>query len=86
MNGIIFDMDGVLFPTEELKFKAYWKVFKDLYGIDIEETPERLGLAEVKVMELFLNRHNKQADLPKISELVQKKREAYYNILAKQDF
>ena len=55
-KGAIFDMDGVLFPTEELKFEAYKKVFKDSYGIDIKETPERLGLAEAKVMELFLKR------------------------------
>lgn len=86
MNGIIFDMDGVLFPTEELKFKAYQKVFKDLYDINIQETPERLGLAEAKVMALFLNMHNKQVDLPKVPELIQKKREAYYSILAETDF
>jgi len=79
-------MDGVLFPTEELKFKAYQQVFRDSYGIDILETSERLGLSETRVMELFLNKHGKQTDLSKVQELILKKREAYYNILAKQDF
>lgn len=85
-NAIIFDMDGVLFPTEDLKFRAYQDAFKNLYNIDIKETPERLGLSETKAMELFLNIYNKQGDSSKIPELIQKKREAYYNILEKQDF
>jgi HAD superfamily hydrolase (TIGR01509 family) len=85
-KGVIFDMDGVLFPTEELKFEAYKKVFKDSYGVDIKETSERLGLAETKVMELFLTMHGKSSELPKIPELIQKKRRAYYDILAEQDF
>jgi len=84
-NAIIFDMDGVLFPTEGLKFMAYQEVFRTLYGIAIEETIERLGLSETKAMELFLNTYNKKIDFPKIPELIQKKREAYYNILAKQE-
>jgi beta-phosphoglucomutase len=84
-KGVIFDMDGVLFPTEELKFAAYQKVFHDVYGIEIEETPKRLGLSEAKVMELFLKKYGKQGGFSKIPELIQKKREAYYTILAKYD-
>lgn len=79
-------MDGVLFPTEDLKFRAYQDVFKNLYNIDIKETPGRIGLSETKAMELFLNIYNKQGDSSKIQELIQKKREVYYNILEKQDF
>jgi len=79
-------MDGVLFPTEPIKFKAYQQVFQDFFDIDIEENPERLGMAEAKTMELFLKMYNKQADFKKIPELIQKKREVYYDILQKQNF
>jgi len=86
MNGIIFDMDGVLFPTEGLKFKAYAQVFKNEYGLELQDTPKRLGLSETKAMELFLEilgRPEESGDIPKLTEL---KREAYYKILDQENF
>ena len=86
MLGAIFDMDGVLFPTEELKFLAYRKVFEDEFGVELTDTPQRLGLSETKAMELFLGLHNLKDGLERIPELIEKKRLTYYEILVREKF
>jgi beta-phosphoglucomutase len=86
MYGAIFDMDGVLFPTEELKFKAYHEVFEREYGVNLRDTEKRLGLSETKAMELFLEIYGHSADFAKIPKLVQWKRQAYYQIIEKDNF
>jgi HAD superfamily hydrolase (TIGR01509 family) len=80
----VFDMDNVLFPTEPLKFLAYRHVFQDRFGIALEETKDRLGLSERSAIGLFLARNGVEgAD---VAALIAAKREAYYRILAAQEF
>lgn len=86
MRGIIFDMDGVLFPTEELKFRAYAKVFADVYGVRITDTRERLGVTELLATKIFF----KQAGIPFIeheaNHLISAKRISYYDIISSENF
>jgi HAD superfamily hydrolase (TIGR01509 family) len=80
----VFDMDNVLFPTEPMKFLAYREVFRERFGIALEDTRDRLGLSERSAMGLFLARAGiEDAD---ITALITAKREAYYRILAAQEF
>lgn len=78
IKAVIFDMDGVISDTEPFKFDAYKLVFKEEFGITIEEDTERIGKHESAVMELYLHKYGLKAD---ISDLVQKKRRTYYRLL-----
>jgi beta-phosphoglucomutase len=86
MYGAIFDMDGVLFPTEELKFKAYEQVFKEAYGLVLADTVERLGISETDATRLFLKLNSLPADEFVIRDLIKKKRQAYLRILGEEEF
>jgi len=85
-KAAIFDMDNVLFPTEALKFRAYQRVFQDVYGIRLEDTEDRVGLSEDNAFGLFLSRTGVERDAEKITDLIQAKRNAYYAILDREDF
>jgi HAD superfamily hydrolase (TIGR01509 family) len=79
-------MDNVLFPTEGLKFQAYQRVFREHYGVQLEDTPDRVGLSERMAMSLFLERNGLAAKSGNIPALIQAKREAYYSLLEREDF
>jgi HAD superfamily hydrolase (TIGR01509 family) len=85
-RAAIFDMDNVLFPTEELKFRAYAQVLAERYGIRVEDTPERVGLSERAAMTFFLERYGLESQTDQVAGLIQAKRAAYYGILERTAF
>ena len=61
MQAVIFDMDGVIFDSENLVIKC-WKVVADKYGIKDVETAcrECLGVNSAEAKERFLKKYGEE--------------------------
>lgn len=56
-KGILFDLDGVLYDTEPIRFKSYQYLFKSEYGKQLPEhlLPDRVGKSIIDNFNFYLD-------------------------------
>jgi len=79
-KALIFDLDGVLIDSEDLRMNTYKELFKSNFNIEIKiHKPDFHGKSEESNLNLILNKYSLQAD---INDLIDK-RKILLNNLAK---
>ncbi|AUB31915.1 HAD family hydrolase [Spiroplasma floricola] len=83
---VIFDFDGVIADTAPIHFKAWYKVFFDYFGIEIDEIylDKFRGIKREKCLEILLKDYKIDIDKIKFSfnEIVNKKNYIYLETLS----
>ena len=77
-KGIIFDIEGVIFPTAEYHYKA-WKELADSIGVPLDEdTCRRMrGLSRTDALDILLENSGKEYSAAEKKALAAKKNQLY---------
>jgi HAD superfamily hydrolase (TIGR01509 family) len=79
LKAIIFDMDGVLVDSEQIKYKAIRMAFKELFNADLPENDINwIGKDEITNTKYFMDMFNLKEDNSKV---IRKKRDNYNLLL-----
>lgn len=84
IQGVIFDLDGVIVSTDQLHYKA-WKKMTEKEGIYFDETiNHRLrGVSRMESLEIILEKATRKYSLEEKVELAKYKNEYYVILLQK---
>lgn len=87
INGVIFDLDGVLVSTDEMHFKA-WKMLAEELGIDKftkEDNKKQKGVSRMESLEVVLNKGSRIFSAAEKEELAERKNNFYKELLEELD-
>lgn len=87
IEGIIFDLDGVLVSTDEMHYEA-WKRLADELGIvdfNREDNKRQRGVSRMASLEVVLEKSSKQYSEEEKLELADRKNGYYLELLEKMD-
>lgn len=85
INGVIFDLDGVLVSTDQLHFEA-WKRLAEEIGIDdytIADNVRQRGISRMSSLEVLLEK-SKKIYTPEEKEILADRKNKYYQELIRQ--
>lgn len=87
IKGIIFDLDGVLVSTDELHFKAWEKLAKDLgiYNFTREDNIRQKGVSRMESLEVVLEKGDKVYSQKEKEDLAEIKNRYYVDMLKTLD-
>ena len=78
-NGVIFDMDGLMFDTERVVFYG-WEYAGEIMGYDFGDTfYSTLGLTAKSTLELLVNKYGSDFDTEKFTLLKRAFAQKYYD-------
>jgi beta-phosphoglucomutase len=83
IKGVIFDLDGVLVSTDELHFKAWKKLAKELGIMDFtkEDNKKQKGVSRMESLEVVLSKGSIQYSDTEKMELAERKNKYYVDYL-----
>ena len=87
MQGIIFDLDGVLVSTDELHYQA-WKKLADELGItdfNREDNVRQRGVSRMASLEVVLEKGDKEYSEEEKVEMAERKNDYYKEMLQSLD-
>lgn len=87
MQGVIFDLDGVLVSTDELHYQA-WKKLADELGItdfNREDNVRQRGVSRMASLEVVLEKGDKEYSEEEKVEMAERKNEYYKEMLQSLD-
>lgn len=87
IKGIIFDLDGVLVSTDELHFKAWEQLAKDLgiYNFTREDNIRQKGVSRMESLEVVLEKGDKVYSEEEKEKLAETKNRHYVKMLKTLD-
>ena len=83
MQGVIFDLDGVLVSTDELHYQA-WKKLADELGItdfNREDNVRQRGVSRMASLEVVLEKGDKEYSEEEKVEMAERKNDYYKEML-----
>lgn len=83
INGVIFDLDGVLVSTDEMHFMA-WKKLAEELGIDKftkEDNKKQKGVSRMESLDVVLSKGNRTYTEEEKEELAERKNTYYKELL-----
>lgn len=87
MQGVIFDLDGVLVSTDELHYQA-WKKLADELGItdfNREDNVRQRGVSRMASLEIVLEKGDKEYSEEEKVEMAERKNDYYKEMLQSLD-
>ena len=87
MQGVIFDLDGVLVSTDELHYQA-WKKLADELGItdfNREDNVRQRGVSRMASLEIVLEKGDKEYSEEEKVEMAERKNDYYKEMLKSLD-
>ena len=87
MQGVIFDLDGVLASTDELRYQA-WKKLADELGItdfNREDNVRQRGVSRMASLEVVLEKGDKEYSEEEKVEMAERKNDYYKEMLQSLD-
>lgn len=87
LQGIIFDLDGVLVSTDELHYQA-WKLLAEELGIDgfeRSDNEKQRGVSRMESLEIVLQKGKRQYSTKEKEALAEQKNEYYKKLLEQLD-
>ena len=87
MQGVIFDLDGVLVSTDELHYQA-WKKLADELGItdfNREDNVRQRGVSRMASLEVVLEKGDKEYSEEEKVEMAERKNDYYKEMLQSLD-
>ncbi len=87
IKGVIFDLDGVLVSTDELHFKAWTKLARELniHNYTREDNKLQKGISRLKSLEIVLGKGNLTYSEKEKQELAERKNNYYVQMLDSLD-
>lgn len=87
IKGVIFDLDGVLVSTDELHYKAWKRLAKEIGISDFkrEDNEKQRGVSRMESLQIVLDKGNKSYTEEEKEEFAERKNNYYKEMLKELD-